>query len=307
MGFGKFKFVVWCDGEKNRCDGYEAAHIILSKMETKYSFSYIFYGDEMCPNSDPPNRKHIDGYYEYPTARKLNTEIKKFTKAFGPGFGDIQIANGSAGENCDYSEKEGRYTYASGVAAAQGVRKDVVGAISDITDGKDSCDNICLTNPELFHTYGRTLSRAEDILTRRKFRTEMTVGIWYWGATGTGKSHVAFEGFDPSTHYVYKLNEQWQDGYTGQEIVIINDLRDEIQFNHLLLLVDKWPHTLPRRGREPAPFLATKVIVTSSLPPHLLYASAKRITEDSLDQLSRRFEVVELTTVRVPVLPLTTP
>ena len=132
------------------------------------------------------------------------------------------------------------------------------------------------------------------MLLRKRFRTEMTQGIWYHGPTAVGKSHKAFEGFDPQTHYVWKLNEKsgWQDGYAGQETVIINDFRGEIPYNEMLQLVDKWPHSVPRRGREPAPFLAKTVIVTSSLSPAQVYH--RRAEEDSLNQLLRRFDVIEL-------------
>ena len=287
-GYCKVKFVLWAK------EGYNAVHDGLLAMERKYQWTYVFYGDEVAPTT---GTLHVDGYYELPSSRKLKTEDNKFRKTFGVGYGHIELAKGSAGENCDYSEKEGRYTYTSGTPAAQGVRKDIGETINAITLGEVTTDTLCIENPELFHMYGRTLSRAEDIVLRSKFRTEMTEGIWLWGPTATGKSHRAFEGFNPATHYVYKLNEQWQDGYTGQPIVIINDLRNEIKFNHLLLLVDKWPFTVPRRNREPAPFLATKVIVTSSLPPEKLFEG--RAKDDDIDQLLRRFKVEELTSVWV--------
>lgn len=284
MGFGKFKFVLWAHKEYD----YSHLRLFLKSMYNKYGWSYLFCGDEICPKT---GTQHIDGYYEMPTARKVKTEINKFNKVFGKGFGQVVIANGSAGENCDYSEKEGRETLLIGEPAKQGERCDLKEAIALVTTGSKSVDDFCLDNPMLFHQYGRTLSRAEDILLRRRFRTEMTEGIWYFGPTASGKSHIAFEGFDPKTHYLYKLNEQWQDGYTGQEIVIINDLRDEIKYNHMLQLVDKWPFTVPRRGREPAPFLAKKVIVTCPMTPTDCYP---RQDNDSIDQLLRRFKVVEL-------------
>jgi len=299
MGYGKFKFVLWCETSEFKCT-YEFLHEVLASMYKRYQWSYIFYGNEVCPDT---GRRHIDGYYEVPTARKLSTEINKFRKATKQkGFGQLCIAKGTAGENCDYSEKEGRYTFTAGEPAAQGVRKDIAEAINAIKTGETTVDQMVLSSPELFHTYGRTLSYAEDVVLRSKYRTEMTEGYWYHGPTSTGKSHVAFDGFDPSTHYVYKLNEQWQDGYTGQETVIINDLRNEIKFNHMLLLVDKWPHSVPRRGREPAPFLAKKVIVTSSMSPLAIYGNQP---DDSVDQLLRRFKVIEMTTVRGSSLPLT--
>ena len=61
---------------------------------------------------------------------------------------------------------------------------------------------------------------------------------------------------------MWKDDNDWQDGYTGQETVIINDFRGGIKYAVLLQLIDKWPAFVSRRGREPAPFLAKHVIIT---------------------------------------------
>jgi len=121
----------------------------------------------------------------------------------------------------------------------------------------------------------------------------MTEGFWYYGPTGVGKSHTVYDGFTPKTHYVWKNDNGWQDGYAGQETVIINDFRGEgLPYNELLQLVDKWPYTLRRRGREPVPFLAKRVLITSSLHPRDVYN--RRAIEDNLLQLTRRFTITEI-------------
>ena len=122
---------------------------------------------------------------------------------------------------------------------------------------------------------------------------KLTQGIWLFGSTGTGKSHNAFMDYDPATCYVWKDDKGWQDGYCGQETVIINDFRGRnMPYEKLLDLVDKYPTTVNRRGREPMPFTAKTVIITSSLTPNQIYN--RRDSEDSLDQLLDRFTVVEL-------------
>ena len=52
-------------------------------------------------------------------------------------------------------------------------------------------DETRVDDPEFYHKYGCTLHRVEDIALRKKFRTEMTEGTWYWGPTATGKSRRA--------------------------------------------------------------------------------------------------------------------
>ena len=59
----------------------------LKEMCDKYKFSYLIMGQEYTPTT---NKMHVDGYYEYPCARKIGTELNKFNKHFGNGFGDLR-------------------------------------------------------------------------------------------------------------------------------------------------------------------------------------------------------------------------
>lgn len=282
MTVGRFKFVIWT---KNESDA------IFEQLKVFYAYhscTYMHCGLEYAPKT---NEEHIDGYYEYGTQRKYSTELKKFNKTFGKGFGDLQIARGTAGENEDYSSKEGnRFEKWGAKSLGQGARNDLIKLKDDIVAGISTVDDITIANPIMYHQYGRTLTRIEDIVFRKKFRTEMTEGFWYHGPTDMGKSHIAFEGYNSEECYVWKDDKGWQDGYTGQPNVIINDFRGAIPYNELLQIIDKWPYFVSRRGREPAPFLAKRVVITSSLSPHQVYN--KRDVEDSLAQLLRRIKVI---------------
>jgi len=286
MGYGKFKFVVWTDRDVKTVNVLATLEI----MSAKYNWTYLIASLENCPTT---GKAHVDGYYEYDCPRNIKTENNKFTKTFGKGFGDIQTAYGSAGENYDYSTKEGKESVELGHPAAQGEKRSLGDAKIALLDGTTTVDQLCLDNPELYHQYGRTLEKLEDIKLRKMFRTEMTTCEWLVGPTGAGKSHKAFEGYHPETHYLWKLNDNgWQDGYTGQETVIINDFRGEIKYNELLNMIDKWPFTVSRRAREPVPFLAKHVIITTSLYPAEIYTN--RVKEDKLAQLYRRIQITKL-------------
>ena len=115
----------------------------------------------------------------------------------------------------------------------------------------------------LVHQYGRTLDRLEAIALRKKVRKWQTQGVWYTGPTSSGKSHAVFTNthgeygsYDPETHYLKNLCEEWWDGYKGQSIVIFNEFRGQVPFSELLDLCDKWPKTVKQRNKEPVPFLA---------------------------------------------------
>jgi len=270
------------------------------------SMRYLCIAPEVCPTT---GRHHWQSYVVWKSQKTLSSCVKNLRQG-RPTPIWVRPSAGTAVDNKRYifGPYEDRRTGKSkprndearefGDLPSQGARKDVTELKDAVMAGK-RVDDIALENPWMYHQYGRTLSKIEDIVLRKKFRTWMTTGIWLWGKTGVGKSHEAFTGFDPDTHYVLPLNEfkhgggGWCDGYTGQETVIINDFRGEIPYNELLQMIDKFPYQIRRRGREPFPFLAKHIIITSSLTPEDIY-SRQVHKRDSLTQLMRRIEVREV-------------
>lgn len=248
------------------------------KGDVRPFITYICYGKEVCPTTGRP---HLQGYFEMGKAKTFSALTKKLPKGI-----HLELAKGNADENKAYCSKENEFIE-YGKPKEQGKRTDLEGIKNEILEGR-KVDDIAINNPTIFHQYGRTLSRIEDIALRKKYRNWMTTCDWYYGPTGVGKSHTAFEGFNPDTHYVWKDDNGWQDGYTGQETVIINEFRGNIAYSTLLQMIDKWPFELRRRGREPVPFLAKHIIITSSLCPEQVYNNLSR--EDKLDQLYRRIK-----------------
>ena len=250
------------------------------------AMKYLIYGEEICPTTQ---RKHWQGFVYF----KEKQSQKNAQKLLGIGKSHIEsFVKDSVEAAIDYCRKD-KIVSEYGEPPSQGKRTDLLSLAANISGGVQTVDQITVSNPMAYHQYGRTLERLEDIYLRTKFRTEMTKGFWYWGPTGVGKSHKAFENFSHETHYVYKNDNGWWEGYTGQEVVIINDFRGEIRFSELLTLIDIWPTDVKRRGRPPMPFTSKKVIITSSLPPAMVYHNIN--SRDSIAQLLDRVEVIEMT------------
>lgn len=291
MGYGKHKFVIHQDKDGAPFLTKESVFDTLKNMYSKYGWTYLVAGQEYCPTNGRP---HIDGYYEQPTARNAMTERRKFAKMIRKGFGDLQNAKGTAGENYDYSTKEENDYILVGEPTSQGARSDLYELKDAILDGEITAEGILCANPEKYHQYGRTFEKLEDIRMRQQFRTTMPDCLWIHGPTGTGKSHLALKDYHPTTHYVWRNDNEWQDGYRQQATVVINDYRGEIPYNVLLQICDKWPYFLKRRNREPMPFTSPNIIITSSLPPEMVYA--RQVCKlDSIDQLRRRFRIMHMT------------
>eukprot|EP00873_Tetraselmis_striata_P044649 jgi/Tetstr1/464913/TSEL_009647.t1 len=200
---------------------------------------------------------------------------------------------GTLRQNDAYCSKEDVYNHV-GLKPYPGARRDIEAVKDEILAGNITSDEVCLANPEFHHKYGRTLDRIEAIALRKRFRTEMTKGIWYTGPTASGKSHKVFDGFDPDTHYVKNLNEEWWDGYKGHPVVIFNEFRGQIKFSELLDLVDKWPKTVKWRNREAVPFLAKEIRIASIKPPEHVFARIVENEEEPWGQFQRRFTVINL-------------
>lgn len=249
--------------------------------------TYLYFGTEVCPKT---KKQHHQGYVYFSGARGSMKQVAKQL-----GCCHVEPCAGNIDQNTDYCSKDGEITE-FGKRPKQGQRIDLEDVKDDIMKGK-SVDDICVENPSVYHQYGRTLNKLEDIALRKKYRTEMTSCKWIWGPTGTGKSHMAFDGFNPETHFVYPYDKDWWDGYKGQPIVIFNEFRgaEHISFGRLLNLIDKYPIVVSRRGREPVPFLAKEIIITSSLHPSVAYQDLSMYGKnEDIKQLYRRIQMVHL-------------
>lgn len=222
---------------------------------------------------------------------KYGKSFSAFQKMLG-GKAHVETMKGSWADSIAYCSKDGEEIRMDDFEEpGSGKRTDLI-AMRALIDGGAGEIELWEANFNCMAQYSRAMKEYMDLRLRKKFRTEMTKGTWYHGATGTGKSHTAFAGFDPETHYVVACRDKgWWDGYTGQETVIMNEFRGQISYAEMLDLTDKWPVTVPRRGREPAPFLAKTIIVTSPFLPTGCWPTIN----EAFDQIDRRFEYVELT------------
>lgn len=244
--------------------------------------TYGVYGKEVGEQNTP----HLQCFVYFKNARERRAIVKHCPRAGNvkPMYSDILSAS-------NYCKKDGDFVE-YGTLPKQGKRNDLDEVRDAIMQGQ-TVDELAVTNPNLYHQYGRTLTKIEDLRMRKNFRKEMTEGIWIYGQTGVGKSERLFEGFDPETHYSYPYDGGWCDGYAQQETVIIDEFRGQIPFNELLRMVDKHPnYSMRRRGREPMPFTSKIVKISSSMHPRDVFYNLDE--NDSFNQLYRRFKIYKI-------------
>jgi len=107
------------------------------------------------------------------------------------------------------------------------------------------------------------------------------------GRTGTGKSRRAWEeaGLDA---YPKDPRTKFWDGYRGQNNVVIDEFRGDIDIAHMLRWTDRYPVIVEVKGTSTV-FKATNIWITSNLPPERWYPT---LDPETFDALLRRLNVV---------------
>ncbi|GAC77836.1 replication protein, partial [uncultured marine virus] len=272
--------------EPSKCRDYCFTSFMVDKPVFKDNCTYLIFGKEICPDTQ---REHWQGYAEFRSPKT----IKAAQKTLAIGAAHMEGRRGTRTEAADYCKKDNIFEEFGERKQddAPGTRTDLLHMKRAIDEGK-STEELWDLDFGTMSRYGKAMKEYQDLKARKRFRTEMTKGIWYWGETGVGKSHKAFSEFSDETHYNLPVGDKgWWDGYEGQETVVINDFRGCIPYAQMLQLVDKWPHSVSRRGREPRQFTSKQVIVTSPMPPDKVYCQQNE-KADSISQLLRRFTVI---------------
>lgn len=252
-------------------------------------WQYLLWGEEECPET---GKQHLQWWGVLKNKIVLNAKNKKLLGSeFGETHVHVEACVADIAANDAYCKKGGVWHEEGTRPAGMGARTDLV-TLRDRVLAGETVDDVCMEDPMLFHQYGRTLERMREIYLRSQARDFMTEGVWLTGPTGAGKTHWAMDKYSHTTHYVKCLDDQWWDGYTGQETVILNEFRGQLKFSELLDLVDKYPKTVKQRNKGPVPFLAKKVIVTSIMKPRECYKNLEE--QDTWDQFDRRFKVIEM-------------
>lgn len=254
--------------------------------------NYLVYQKETCPTT---NKSHWQGYVEMKKKITLGGIKKKVSNN-----AHWEIAKGSAESNKAYchKEQEGSSDKAEyGEPMAQGERTDLEAMTKSVLSGEMKVSEILEANPIMYHTYGRTLEKAEVMRMNKRHKTSRTWIVWIWGKTGTGKTYalkklIEAEGRKYEDAYWHTVNDrEWWQTYEQQEDVILDDYRGELPFQYLLRLGDEYPVAVTKRNIGTINFTSKMIWITSSKPPQEIYSKMTDST-DRIEQLLRRIKKV---------------
>lgn len=295
----------------------------VEKMKEFFTLccSYGIFAFEVAPTTGTP---HLQIYFELlkqMSIRQIRKYIPGRTAYLRPGMAPDPKARAGYSKKGDDPKKPddnddpnyyikywdkpgpGYQGHEQGEISNPRARNDLNKEAEAVKSGEKTVRQLREENPMLVHQYGRVLQEIENDTNRLKFRCgEMTTCTWIHGLPGRGKSHAAFMdecssigGYHPDKVYDWDLEQEFQCGYEGQEIVIINEYKGphQIKYGLLLKLIDKWPLKVKRKNPLAAmQFTSKHIIITSIFHPTEVQWNLH--ASDDLDQLLDRIVVKKI-------------
>jgi len=152
-----------------------------------------------------------------------------------------------------------------------------------ILDSAKSGDFESIPSDVLIHCYNSLSRIRSDFARPTGIEKEVYV---FWGDTGTGKSRDAWQ-LSGLGAYPKNPRTKWWDGYRGQECVVIDEFRGDIDVANLLRWFDRYPVLVEIKGSS-LPLSANKIWITSNLSPRQWYPT---LDEKTVEALLRRLKV----------------
>lgn len=221
---------------------------------------YMIVGREVGERGTP----HLQGFINFAKKKTMPG-----VKAMVGVRAHVEKAKGTDEQNRDYCSKDGDVLIEVGAPRVRGARTDLQTAVSTLIETR-SLKVVAERQPEVFVKYYRGLGqliKTRDLEVKRDWKTQVHVA---WGPPGCGKSRWARQFADESATY-WKSRGKWWDGYTGQEVVVLDDFYGWVPYDELLRLCDRYPLIVETKGGS-TQFLARTLLITSNKGPQEWYS-----------------------------------
>lgn len=194
-----------------------------------------------------------------------------------------------------YCSKEDQDKFEYGTLPAPGKRNDLHDVAEKILEGKSLVEIVRESVPAagVYVKYNQGLHKLRNLLSQK--RSSPPKVYWIYGPTGVSKTRIAHEfgpklGWDDSRDFIWtsKGDLKWFDGYDGQPIALLDDLRaKQVQFAFLLRLLDRYDLDVPVKGGF-AHWIPKIIIITTPHTPELTFETRHTHKPEDIDQLKRR-------------------
>jgi hypothetical protein len=213
--------------------------------------TYIIIGKEVGASGTP----HLQGYLEMRNAKTMRA-VKNLLAT--PQI-HLEPRRGTVKQAADYCKKDGSFqergTLPTSANAGTNDWAEVI-RLAEIGD----LQTLKANYPRHYLTYYRTIMciRAHNCHILNELTNE-----WWHGPTGTGKSRKAWTDFPE--HFAKPVNKWW-DGYSGEEVVVIEEWQPDNSMTAAKLKVwaDRYPFPAEVKGGTIKQIRPAKLIVTSN-------------------------------------------
>jgi len=263
----------WCYTINNPKDGDSP-----SAEACKSLFAYSVAGKEVGKNGTP----HIQGYCILFQRKRLSAMKKLFPTAH------LEIMKGTPIQASIYCKKDGKFEEfgtlpktaaqaSSEINSAKWENAWTMAKAGTIEDIGDAWIRVS--------SYG-ALKRIQQDYPQPVEDLPDVCGIWIWGKSGTGKSHIARKMWSP---FYDKPCTKWWCGYRGQANVIIDDI-DKKHASWIGSFLKRWAdkYSFPNEHKGSGGQIRPKQVVCTSQ-----YSLEQLFDGKELEALQRRFVQLE--------------
>lgn len=253
---------------------------LIQRLED-IEFTYCIVGREVCPETGRP---HGQGYMHFKNERSFSS-MRRMLPGCHLGF----MYPGSNIEACiTYCSKDEDIVFERGVRPMGPKEKGKANALrwqNALELSKAGKFDELPADIQFLH-----LPKAENLYRREQAKLiperVLTQHLWYWGATGTGKSRKVHDEYNS---VFLKPCNKWWPYYDGEEVVLIDDF-DKIH-NVMVYYLKIWADAYPFQAESKGGYQKIRpklIIVTSNYHPRDIW------TEPSdYEPILRRFKCVE--------------
>lgn len=244
----------------------------MEKSLREDSHEYLMYQIEKGANGT----EHIQALIYYKNPRVWPK--KKYPSAH------IEIARDVAAaiKYCSKEESRVRGPYEFGSKPRQGTRTDLQELAQKVIEGKSMLE-IAESDPAQFVRYHKGLQVLANEV--KKHRHDKPDVVWLWGLTGVGKTAYAIRKHGRANCYI-KDSTKWWDGYTGQDVIIVDDFDGQWPYRNFLRFLDENDYSGEVKGGWQK-ITARYIYITCEYRPHHYW-----MKENEINQVLRRIEKI---------------
>jgi hypothetical protein len=243
----------------------------LSSLDCKY----IKYGREVGAQGTP----HLQGMIMFQLQLTESAARKRLPRAHVEVLRSLEGSEKYTGKDGDVYERGVPPLLQAGKGEAEQERWRSIRLAAEEGRVEDIPDVVRFKNYKAVEHF-----KSEGLKKRKLDDTEVR-HLWYYGASGTGKSRKARE--DHPEAYL-KMCNKWWDGYEEEETVLLEDFdkKHDVLCHHLKIWGDRYPFLCEYKGgaKKIRPKL---VIVTSNYHPRDIWTDPA-----DLNPILRRFQCV---------------